>query len=352
MRLLFAMASATTLVVIATPSVSQSMCESCTFSLTGAEAPSPQLWTQPAALSLVESSDEGEDRQTVDLAAKLSRAVGHHAGDWTVDSWFVRAIANVSDQSKKEQERYAGEVGLKLDWNPTRARYRGRIEGMSAEQRREAQNAVANAWSAFIDVSAGLNSKAVFANLTTPPCAATPSLPQCQTQHQRSVTLAFDFQPYHCAFEAACPTSRGEAQLDTKGWSFAFSPRARLFYDEVTEAVLNDQGIREEGSVAGARVSLDLAVSPPVFNNRLVFRVGTQRIIAFSRSALREERFPRDTELNVASLDIELGHRSVQPGAGWVPSIGVAYTEGEDPLAGRTDRSETTYGFRLTYKSK
>lgn len=343
------------LFMTAEPTSAQSICDGCTLSVTGAEAPTPQLWTQPSAFSQVESSDEGQDRRTIDLAARLSRGVGAYSGDWTLDSWFVRAVANVSDQAKKQQENYAAQIGVKLDWNPTTARYRGRIQDLSEAERDAARYAIGTAWSAFVDAHIGLNSKATFANLSAEPCLGSPNLPQCGTQDQTSVTVALDIQPYHCSFEAACPRGPGrevlQSEEDTQ-WSVAFSPRARFFYDEVTEAVLNSEGRREEGGVAGARVTLDLAVSPPVLDNRLVFRVGVQHVRAFSRSDLRAERFPGESELLVASMDVELGHRSTEPGPGWVPSVGIAYSDGEDPLTGRSDRRDTTYAFRLTYKSE
>lgn len=332
MRPLLLLASAAA-VLIPTTAFAQS--SSPSWTLTGEEAPEAQPWTKPASISYVDSSDDGEDRTQISLALKVSGRFS----DRSTNSWFVRAIAQVSDRAKKEQETYALQIGAHLE--PFRIRT---VDGLPDP----------TSLSLFTDVSIGYNSKAVFGDPTTAACVLTPSLPACSTQHERSVRLNIDLQPHLAAWEQTYDYETIDGRARTSNvWAYSFSPRALVFYDEVTDAVFNDAGQRAEGGVAGVKWSVSLAVSPPLFDHRLLFRTSYQHISAFDVATARETTFDDSTSLFTASLDYEFGVRSFDNGGkpvGWSPSIGVTYSDGDDALAGRADKDDVTIAFRLTYR--
>ncbi|KQY84793.1 hypothetical protein [Brevundimonas sp. Root1423] len=302
------------------------------ITLTGDEAPSVQPWTQPASLSYVESSEDSEDKLALDAALKVSMRLSG------VNTWFVRAVAHVSDQSKKEQETYKLQGGFHFE-----NRFGG-VEVSPGISRGEL--------SLFTDVTLGWNSKADFADPGDPACVADPALIACGTQHQRSYRLAADFQPYMTGWAGTytlIPQSDGSVRTGNQ-WAYSFAPQVVLFHDEVTEAVLNTAGVEEDGAVSGAKLVLSFALSPPAFQHRLNMRASYQHMQAFHRSDAREAAFPSSSSLIKASIDYEFGARSWDAGGGWSPSIGVAYTSGEDPLDGRKDKDDVTVGVRLTYR--
>jgi hypothetical protein len=302
------------------------------YQLTGDETPSSQPWTQPASLSWMESSEDDEDRLAVDAALKVSHAFASRTGG------FVRGVAHVSDQSKKQQETYSLQAGLTHD-----ATFGGR---------RDEQGALHGALSLYTDVYLGWNSKATFGDPTTAACVAAPTAPACGTQHQKSYRLSLDLQPFMESWERTYAVEQAPdgTSRTTGDWAYSFAPRLVVFHDEVTEAVLNAAGQEEDGAVSGARLMFSFAVSPPVFDHRLIFRTSLQHMQAFHRSEEREPSFDASTSLAKVSLDYEFGARSWEK-AGWAPSIGLAYSSGEDPLEGRKDKDDVSVALRLTYRS-
>jgi len=306
-----------------------------TIVLTGEEAPNSRAWTQPASLTYVDSSDDGEDRTQLNAALKVS---GRMPGQ-TANTWFVRGVAQVSDRASKEQETYALQVGWHFE--PDEIRTSGGLPDP-------------NALNVFTDVSLGFNSKAVFANPAAAACVADPSLPACSTQHERSLRLAVDVQPHLAAWEQTYETRIVDGRPRTSDvWARSFAPRALIFYDEVTDAVINAAGARAEGGVAGVKLSASLALAPPILEHRFVFRASVQHVHALHVADARASTFDADTTLFTASADYEFGTRSFSAdGAptGWSPSVGVTYSDGSDALAGRADKDDVTIAFRLTYR--
>lgn len=300
----------------AAPAAAQSI------TLTGDEAPSVQPWTEPASVSYVDSSEDTEDRVAVDAALKVSWRA------WDTNTFFLRGVAHLSDQSKKEQEIYKLSGGMHFETDI----------GVGD-----------NALSLFTDVSLGWASKATFGDPTSPTCVATPALAACGTQRQRSIRFIADFQPWLPGWERTYTVDRTGRTGDQ--WAYSFAPQLVLFHDEVTEAVLNTAGQEEDGGVTGAKIMLAFAISPPILDHRLNIRTSFQQIQTFDRSEAREASFSSSTNLFRASVDYELGARSWDTAGGWAPSIGVTYASGEDPLDGRKDKDDVTIGFRLTYRS-
>lgn len=297
------------------------------LTVTGDEAPSLTPWTQPASISYVRSSESDDDKLSIDAALKLERALS----PTTANTIFVRGVAHVSDQAKKEQELYKLQTGLHFE-----NKFGGTVGPAGTRE---------GALSLFTDVSLGWNSKAAFPKANDPACVANSTLATCRTQHQQSYRLAVDFQPFMLPWESSVAVVQKKV---SGNFAYSFAPRLVLFHDEVTDAVLNDAGLKEDGGVAGAILSFNLAFSPPAFDHRLLFRSSVQQMQTVHRSSARKPVFDGSTSLFKASVDYEFGARTWEQG--WAPSIGLAYSSGEDPLDGRKDKHDLTIGLRLTYR--
>jgi hypothetical protein len=319
---------------MALPAVAQAQDAPLTWTVTGEEAPQVQPWTQPASLSYVDSSEDGEDRTQLSLALKVAGQF-----DGSANTWFLRGVAQVSDRAQKEQEAYSVQLGVHLEPHLISTR-----DGLPDPDQ----------LSVFTDVSVGYNSKAVFGAPDSAACVANPGLPACGTQHERSVRLSVDLQPHLAAWEQAYGLITVDGQTRTSDdWAWSFAPRLVVFYDEVTDAVVDATGRRAEGGVAGVKWSAAIAVSPPIFDHRLLFRASWQHIAGLDVASARELTFDDDTSLVTASLDWELGVRAFDNGGkprGWAPSIGVSWSDGDDALTGRVDKDDVTVAFRLTYR--
>ncbi len=323
------------------PALAQ-VCKDCSLTLTGDEAPKVQLWTQPAAVSWVGSSDDKNDRLTLDLAARLQQDLAPSVPDLPIFGesvgWFVSGLAHVNDQSKKEQESYKVGIGLSFD------------RDFVAPDASESE--YADALFLQTDFSVAWASKVTFPDLASTACVADPALATCREQTQQSVRVAADFAFYQRILSIS--TTRDDdrdGKFDPGYLAAAISPPlVQIFHDEVIEAVLNTAGVRETGGATGIKLVVGGAVSPSWFHNRLTLKASYQVMYAPWVSTARQESFKETTDLAKISLDFEFGARSWDKGAGWQPSVGVAYSVGEDPLDGRRDTEETTVGLRLTYK--
>jgi hypothetical protein len=301
------------------------------WTLTGDEAPTAKPWTQPASFSWVDSTEDSEDRFTIDAALKASGAFNEDTG------WFVRGVAHVSDQAKKEQETVSAQFGLTHD-----AFIGGSLD---------ANGARIGALSLYSDLYLSWNSKARFATPDDPACVTDPTNPVCGTQHQRSARAALDLQPFLLAWEQAygVETTVDGRKVADGTWAYSFAPQLILFHDEVTEATVNAAGLEEDGGVGGAKLLVSFAFSPPIWGHRLAFRTSLQHLQTFYRSDARAAVFERSTSVVKASVDYEFGRRSWEGVPGWSPSVALAYSSGEDPLDGRRDKDDISIALRLTY---
>jgi hypothetical protein len=302
------------------------------ISVQGDEVPKLAPWTQPAAFNYT-IDNNGDDSYAIDVAARIDTPVGQ-SSDNTV---FARVVVHANNLISKRQEFYSVEAGF-------------HYEGDSAPEGTTDPKILAEAWYWAADFSLAYNSRAVYP-LASPSCMLDPSNPVCDTQYQRSLRLAATVQPFSPAWEDV-PFLNGEGRVDGPAIAYSFAPAVSLFYDHVTESVVDPvSGRHATGDVAGARILAGGMIAPRMFDYRLVFRVSAQLVQAFSRSDDREASFPESSGLVRLSLDYELGHQSIIPGPGWAPSIGISYVNGRDPLAGLPEQDNFVIGFRLTYKT-
>ena len=316
------------------------------ITLTAQETPTAQPWTKPASISWVDSSDDAEDRFNAEGALKVSWEVhdfNSAPGEADLDvALFGRVVAAVNDQEaiSKRKSTYKGQIGFQLDW----------LSGgpiLDGSQDADGHGAhTLHTWSVYTDAYVSYDQATTFGTPTSAACVINPALAACGDQDQTSYRLVLDTLPHRSSWSRG-PYANGPDQAFT-GVGYDFSPKITLFHDEITDAVLNTANQEIDGSVTGARLTLGGAVTPPIWENRLAFRVTYQHIWAFRRSAAREPVFSESAGLFTASIDYEFIAPADQ--TSWVPSIGISYASGEDPLEGRKDRDDTSLMLRLTYK--
>lgn len=316
------------------------------ITLTAQETPAAQPWTKPASISWVDSSDQAEDRFNAEGALKIGWEVYDFAsrpGQYDLDtSIFGRVVVAVNDQDavSKRKSTYKGQLGFQFDWLSG-----GPVLGNSSDE--DGGGAyTAHDWSVYADAYVSYDQARTFGTPTSAACVTSPALAACRDQDQTSYRLVLDILPVHRTWSGAA-FATGPDQSFT-GLSYDFSPQITLFHDEIIDAVLNDANQAVDGGVTGARVKLGGVLAPPLWNYRVSLSAYYQHTWTFERSAAREAVFGASTGLFTASID----YAFIAPGDqnGWVPSIGLTYTSGEDPLEGRKDRNDTGLMLRLTYK--
>jgi hypothetical protein len=169
--------------------------------------------------------------------------------------------------------------------------------------------------------------------------------------HEGSARLKWTIQPFTSRFETTEAYVDGKPTAENPIIAYSFGPLITLFSDQVTNAKLDAAGVTPRGNVTGAVGSLNCAISPKLFDYRVVLRASVKQTEAFIRDSRRRAEFSENSTLSSVSLDYDLGLRSFEKGPGWVPSIGVSYTKGDDPLSGKLNQEETVAGFKLTYKA-
>jgi hypothetical protein len=293
------------------------------LTINAGEEPDEKAWTKPASVNYVNNANSN-DSWSVDLAAKVE---GQPAASLPVTA-FLRAVVQRNTETKKPVENYVAEVGGKFDlpqWGNTFLLGQASI--------------------AFSDKTNFPDSKA--------DCSITPLPTACIRQRERSIRPAFTVQPFRSSWENTFAYSDSQhTQLVGPTWTHSILPVISLFYDDVLDAKLNGAGVESDGGVFGSKAILGVAFSPKVTNYRLIISGGVQLITAFNRSNRRKADFAASSTLSSASATYEFGPRSFEGGTGWVPSIGVTYTKGDDPLAGKKDIDNVTFGFKITYKSE
>ncbi len=293
------------------------------ITLIAGEEPEQKAWTQPAAITYIDNADS-KDVWNVDAALRIS---GQPFTSLPF-SQFVRVVVQRSTETKKPVENYAGEIGGKFDLYPGEKTW---IYGQGSIAYADKTN--------FPDADAD--------------CSAIPLPADCLRQRERSIRPTFTVQPFRSNWEKTyAAAGQTNNALIGDGWTYSFLPTISLFYDEVLEAKLNAAGVEPSGGVLGSKVAFDMAVSPRFTDYRLVFASNVQYISAFDRSTKRKDGFAANSTLVTASITYQFGPRAFVETKGWVPSFGLTYKKGDDPLAGKKDLDNVSVGLKITYRSK
>jgi hypothetical protein len=305
------------------------------FALNGDEAPKSQPWTEPASFTY--TKDAGEKSSiSIDVAGRVDWRVGDVTE--STRTAFVRAIAHRNTDEGSQVESYAGEFGMHFEPNTVR---KGSTD----------PNDYKDAWYFFNDLSLGYSYKTNYDD-EKDGCDATPKPASCVRSHEGSGRLKWTVQPFQSAFELVPAFVDGQPTDGSPPFAYSFGPTVTVFTDQVLHAKNDAAGIKPKGNVTGAAGKIAMALSPKLFAYRLVLRGSLQQTEGFARGDRREPTFPRSSTLGTVAIDVELGARSWEEGPAWVPSFGVSYTKGDDPLSGKLDQEQTVVGIKLTYKAK
>lgn len=297
--------------------------------LNAGEEPQTMTWTQPASLSYTGNSG-APDSWAIDAAGKyqwLPFKMSSHL-------MFGRVVVQKNTQVKKEIENYVAEYGLLLDLSAG--------GGETAE----------GIWSLPTKVSLAWADKTIFPDAKAV-CTASPLPADCVEQEERSLRASASTQFFYPSWERTYATKDGtHTELVHRAWTYSFLPVLGVFYDELLDAKTAPNGVKPDGHVAGAKAVISLAGSPKFTNYRMVLSTTFQEVYAFDRSSGREATFQRESWLVAASLDYELGKRSFfDEDHGWVPTVGVTYKRGDDPLSATLDQDSVMVAFKMTYRA-
>lgn len=306
------------------------------ITLQAAQVPTDQPWTEPAKLSYTINT-RGRDSYSVDVAGRGVFDLGAPFFGIAELSW------NRNNQTGKQQNNLQAAAGLHLEFDNTPSQ--GPITSRDG------------LWSLFVDGRISYNRKAVYADRTTAFCVANPTAIICNTQHVESIRGTIDVSPHLGFFESDqrfVPPAVGDttpAHYEGPAVAHSFGTTGTFFVDSILDNKINPAtGNAITGRVSGFKGVAGLALSPRFSDYRLNFRVSVQAIQTTSRSAGRVDDFNDFSHLFTASVDYDLGQGSLVPGRRFRPSVGITYTDGSDPLAGRPDQSTITVGFRLGFR--
>ncbi|HEX6376551.1 MAG TPA: hypothetical protein VFZ91_12625 [Allosphingosinicella sp.] len=311
-----------------------------TWSLQGDELPEQKPWTAPASFAYT-INEGAADSYAVDFAFRVDRQLRRRSDD----TMFVRVVGHKTNQEKKEKEAFAGELGYQhiIVVRPSLARRASYSAGSSELQR--------DSYFIPVDLSVALASSTIFPEAGA--VCPVPGAAQCRKQHKQSLRAMVTAQPYKFGWDRTFAyADSSHKELVGPAVAYSFGPVVSVFYDNILDAKIGADGTRIDGSVTGVKGIIGAAVSPRMFDYRLVLRASVQGIQTLGRSQARRGNFDDLTGLLKLSADIELGPRSFSADKGWVPAFGVSYTRGEDPLAEQEKRKRWVIGFKLTYKSE
>lgn len=306
------------------------------FNLTLAadEAPGDKPWETPAKIAW--SSEDGNESVAIDAALKTQFRSG--LGDSLIS---VYAVAHTNDKAKKLQEAFKAGASLDYDW----------VIGPAIITPGERDPPLLRLSGGF-----AFQRKAIYVEETPASCANNPQQAFCDTQHEESLqtTLEASFlapeveeKEYFQGKTADGVPIPGDKMAP---YLYSVIPTLTVFHDETVSAVANpDTGFKADGGVTGAKFKVKAAVTPNWFGYRLKFEGSFQQMEAFSRSDSRQTLFDRSTNLASASLDYSFAAAWFDKSQGWRPSLGISYTTGADPLAGRADKEQTVIAFKLSY---
>jgi hypothetical protein len=187
----------------------------------------------------------------------------------------------------------------------------------------------------------------VFGDPSSEECTVDDPPKFCRRQFLETARLSVTAAPWSDLLEAQNAT-------EGVGIYWVLAPTFRLFYDTaLNDSVVLSNGTVADGSVFGGAPGVTLAVSPGLFANKWEFAITGQFIEAFSRDQGRAEDFGRSTGLFKTSVQYALADTFIGQGSSvknkWLPTIGLSYTNGGDPLNGRLSQKTIEFSVQLKF---
>jgi hypothetical protein len=335
--------------VAATLAFVPSVAEACTSeifkcSLQADSVPSSQPWTEPARFAYTFNKG-GQDSYAIDVTGKAMFDLGLATPVFALGelAWHR------NNQQKKRQSNFQAATGLHFEFENTPAA--GPITSRSG------------LYSVFMDAKVGYSRKAIYADPSTAACQSDPDAVFCHTQHLESVRGTLDVSPFFPGFESEQKRkpvgSETPGRFEGPAVAHSFGIVGTLFGDKILNNKIDPTtGVSIRGAVTGLRGQASIALSPKATNYRLIFRASAQMIHALSRADGRTD-FDPSTHLISASLDYDLGRSSLVTKCGeppqpcpptFRPAVGVTWTHGSDPLAGREKQRTIVVGLKVSFK--
>lgn len=313
----------------------QANAQTATIALNADEAPEKKAWSDPAQIAF--TSSDGDNSWAVDAALRIDKQVAKD----TPDTYFLSALVQRNTAEKGQVENYQLKGGYHIESDTIPYGAPPNTPG----------------WYFAIDASLGIGRRTLFAGAEAD-CTVVPLATECADQRETSLRGAVAIEAWRMTdsgeFQSQTTFSQDPATGKLNGDTLIYSvaPIMTVFHDQVVDAKPNAAGMRATGGAFGMKFDLKAAVSPKFTAYRLILRGSVSQTEALLRSAPRRETFERSSMFLRLSADVELGKRTFEDGIGWIPSVGVSWTKGDDPLSGKRDQDVIVAGFRLSYKGK
>ncbi len=284
---------------------------------------------EPASIAYT-INNNGSDSYSVKAAFELERRFG--ADDEAALSF--ETLWHRNNQQQNEQNNFNIGIGGFYQFNTVSKGY----DTWDGESAPDAYTVIE------IDGSIVYNRRELFADMEEQDCDDPVNTMACNNNFLETVRASFDVAPFSSLFETG-----GGILLATGGYAprISVSPVLSVFHDKVINSPINpvtSQAV--DGSVTGIKTAISAAYN---IDENFKLRVDGQYIQTLRRDTLRRSDFPGSSFLLGISLDYALGFIPIDQGSSFKPSIGIKYTEGEDPLLGLVDQSTIELAFKLSY---
>jgi hypothetical protein len=319
----FVLATATGLLALGHSSAAaQERPNSLKVNLTEEAEPDGKAWEDPARASFT-IDPHGPDS----LSAKLNLELVKQLTPDTADRQrSIKAFAVWHRESGGEDQQNNLEFGgaYSVDYD---TRFLDEEESTADES------------SSFINLasrfSAAFARTAQYADLTSPACVATPSAPQCKTQHKESLRGSAAFNVFNPFVERDAPGLL----------PFSIQPQFGADVDWLLNNPLDASGMRIQGGYVSAKAGIAMSVFPDFDAPRWDIKASAK---------LRQRLFASDSRRPLIKESALLFEASAtyyllkpRTDNGWRAGVGVTYTRGDDPLTGVSNVNKFVLALRI-----
>lgn len=287
----------------------------------------PQTFSasQPASFAYTANSN-AKDSYAVQAALKLQYALN--------DTVFpnVKALWHKNNQQKKEQDNLA--LGAGLHWEFLFDSF----DPLNPDANEDEY------LSLFLDTDVAVNRKAVFPDLSSATCQATPFMRACMKQTLDTLRLSAIASPFIPAFHA------WDREDNEPYW--IFSPVFGLYFDTaMNDKVVQLSGATANGDVIAGSAGASLTFSPSIHQNKWEFKATGLLVEALTRSSGRVRDFQKSSALFTASISFALAGSYIgdKTANTWIPALSLTYTNGSDPIKAKAKQDALVLGLTVKY---
>ncbi len=287
--------------------------------------------SDPASFAYTANGGEGKDSYAIMAALNI-------AVESNNKTYGLKTQWHKNNQQAKEQDNFTIGASYGLTFSDVTDDYKKWIAAGKPD------NWNAKTSTHYLDFDLAFNRKAIFGDTKQEACIADMTLKACNRQNLETLRLSGSLSPWWNHWEHT-PKS------DNEGF-WSFSPTFSFFVDDAFNGNVETlAGDTVNGTVSGGVANGSFFYSPSMFDYRWGLTMSGQITQSFSRSTGRTEDFPKSSPLLTFAIDYALGDTYVgqKDKNTFLPSVGITYTNGADPLKGKEDQDTFVVGLKVKY---